>query len=260
MAAAAAPVPRARRRAASRRTLGAIYRALLAEHGPQQWWPVGPGDGPQQRLEICLGAILTQNTAWRGAAAALERLRAADALSLPALLALPEPALADLVRPAGHFNVKARKLREFARTTLEEHGDLEALLAPPAGATVEAGAEAVRERLLAIWGVGPETADAILLYAARLPTFVVDAYSHRLVERLALLPPAEGEASGGRRRYERERRLFLDRVGGSVPLLNEWHALVVRHGQRRCLRRDPRCAGCPLLARCSHGRRELGVD
>jgi endonuclease-3 related protein len=243
-------------RAASRRTLDAVYRALLEEYGPQQWWPVGPGDGPAQRLEICLGAILTQNTAWRGAAAALERLRAAHALSLRALLATPEPVLADLVRPAGHFNVKARKLREFARAALEEHGDLDALLTPSIGG----GPDEVRERLLAIWGVGPETADAILLYAARLPTFVIDAYSRRLVERLALLPPHEGEAAGGRPRYERERRLFLARVGVEVPRLNQWHALIVEHGKRRCRRRDPLCAGCPLLARCPHGRRELGLS
>ena len=250
----------ARPRAATRRNLNAVYRALLAEHGPQQWWPVGPGDGPTQRLEICLGAILTQNTAWRGAAAALARLRATDALSLHALLATPEPELADLVRPAGHFNVKARKLREFARETLEEHGDLDALLTPStAGGAPECGADEVRERLLTIWGVGPETADAIVLYAARLPTFVIDAYSRRLVERLALLPPVEGEAAGGRPRYERERRLFLDRIDADVPLLNQWHALIVRHGQNRCRRRDPLCAGCPLLARCPHGRRELGL-
>lgn len=245
--------------AASRRTLDAVYRALLAEYGPQQWWPVGPGDGPTQRLEICMGAILTQNTAWRGAAAALERLRAADALSLHALLATPEPVLADLVRPAGHFNVKAHKLREFARVTLEEHGDLDALLTPSAAGGADGGPDEVRARLLAIWGVGPETADAILLYAARLPTFVIDAYSRRLVDRLALLPPMEGEAPAGRPRYERERRLFLARVGADVPLLNQWHALIVRHGQRRCRRRDPLCAGCPLLARCPYGRRELGL-
>jgi endonuclease-3 related protein len=254
-----ARVTEARPRAATRRTLNSVYRALLAEYGPQQWWPVGPGDGPTQRLEICLGAILTQNTAWRGAAAALARLRAADMLSLHALLGTPEAVLADLVRPAGHFNVKASKLREFARVALEEHGDLDALLTPSARAPADGGADEVRVRLLEIWGVGPETADAIVLYAARLPTFVIDAYSRRLVERLALLPAVEGEAASGRPRYERERRLFIDRIDAEVPLLNQWHALIVRHGQNRCRRRDPLCAGCPLLARCPHGRRELGL-
>ncbi|MCY4638791.1 MAG: hypothetical protein OXC94_00405 [Chloroflexi bacterium] len=246
-------------RRASRRTLDAVYTALLGEYGPQQWWPAGSADGPSRRLEICLGAILTQNTAWRGAAASLERLRAAGALSPAAILALPEPVVGDLVRPSGHFNVKARKLREFCRVVLEEYGDLDALLEPPPGSSRARGTEAVRARLLAIWGIGPETADAIVLYAARLPTFVVDTYSRRLVERLELLPADPGEAAGGRRRYERERRLFLDRVGGDVPRLNEWHALIVRHGQRRCRRRDPACGECPLLGRCPRGRRELGL-
>ena len=246
-------------RRASRRTLDAVYGALVGEYGPQQWWPVGPGDGPAQRLEICLGAILTQNTAWRGAASSLERLRAAGALSLEAILALPEPVLGDLVRPSGHFNVKARKLREFSRVVLEEYGDVDALLKPPAGVGPARAAEAVRQRLLQIWGIGPETADAIMLYAARLPTFVVDSYSRRLVERLELLPAVPGEAASGRRRYERERRLFLDRIGQDVPRLNQWHALVVRHGQRRCHRRDPACGECPLLARCPMGQRELGL-
>ncbi|MYH40679.1 MAG: hypothetical protein F4150_02665 [Chloroflexi bacterium] len=247
------------RRRASRRALDAVYDALLGEYGPQQWWPVGPGDGPARRREICFGAILTQNTAWRGAAASLERLRAAGALSPEAVLALPEPALGDLVRPSGHFNVKARKLREFSRVVLEEYGDLDELLAPPDGTGAARAAEVVRGRLLAIWGIGPETADAIVLYAARLPTFVVDTYSRRLVERLDLLPVDPRESASGRRRYERERRLFLDRIGDDVPRLNEWHALVVRHGQRRCHRRDPACGECPLLARCPRGERELGL-
>lgn len=247
------------RRRASRRALDAVYHALLGEYGPQQWWPVGPGDGPARRREICYGAILTQNTAWRGAAASLERLRAAGALSPEAILSLPEPALSDLVRPSGHFNVKARKLREFSRVVLEEYGDLDELLAPPGGTGAARAAEVVRDRLLAIWGIGPETADAIVLYAARLPTFVVDTYSRRLVERLDLLQSDPGESASGRRRYERERRLFLDRIGDDVPRLNEWHALVVRHGQRRCHRRDPACGECPLLARCPRGEREIGL-
>ena len=187
------------RRRASRRALDAVYHALLGEYGPQQWWPVGPGDGPARRREICFGAILTQNTAWRGAAASLERLRAAGALSPEAVLSLPEPVLGDLVRPSGHFNVKAQKLREFSRVVLEEYGDLDELLAPPDGTGALRGAEVVRDRLLAIWGIGPETADAIVLYAARLPTFVVDTYSRRLVERLDLLPVDRRESASGTR-------------------------------------------------------------
>ena len=229
------------RRPPTRRQLDAVYRALLEQYGPQQWWPHGDEDG---RLEICFGAILTQNTAWRGAARALDRLRAEDALSCEAVLAMPHDVLADLVRPSGHYNVKARKLKAFAEVVTEDHaGDLDSLLAGDAGE--------VRERLLEVWGIGPETADAITLYVARKPTFVVDAYSYRLFERLDLAP--------GERRYEVYRDFLLDRIGPDVWRLNEWHALIVRHGQRVCLRSSPRCEECVLLRRCPFGRAELGL-
>ena len=220
----------------------AVYRALLDAHGPQQWWPHADEDG---RFEICLGAILTQNTAWRSAARALENLRAAGAWPAAAILALPQDAIADLVRPSGHFNVKARKLHEFCRVLVEEFdGSIDALL--------EGDADEVRARLLSIWGIGPETADAMTLYAARLPTFVVDAYSYRLFERLDLAP--------GERRYELYRRFLLETIGPDVERLNEWHALIVRHGQQICRRSNPLCESCSLLAACPYGQQALGLD
>ena len=236
------------RRPPTRRRLDAVYRALLAQHGEQQWWPTASEDGEAQRLEICLGAILTQNTSWRGAAAALERLTAADRLSCEALLDCPLDVLGDLVRPSGHFRVKARKLHEFARVVVEQYGgSVDALL----DGDGDGDADATRERLLGIWGIGPETADAITLYAARRPTFVVDAYSYRLFERLDLAP--------GERRYETYRRFFTERVGPDVWRLNEWHALIVRHGQQICRRSEPRCDECTLLSGCPFGRAELGL-
>lgn len=224
-----------------RAAVTAVYRALLAEHGPQQWWPHRGEDEEQRAFEICAGAILTQNTAWRGAARALERLRDAEAFDCATLLALPTDVLADLIRPSGHFNLKAGRLQEFARTVVEEHGGtvLHLLSGEP---------EAVRERLLAIRGVGPETADAMLLYAARLPTFVVDAYCYRLFERLGLAP--------GERRYEVYRGFFMELIGPHVERLNEWHALIVRHGQQLCVRTRPRCHECVLLDGCPFGRDE----
>ena len=228
------------RRPPSKRQLEAVYRALLEEHGPQQWWPHAGADG---RLEICFGAILVQNTSWRGAATSLENLRVANAFSLQAVAELPQDALADLVRPSGHFNVKARKLQEFARTVLGEWGTLDVLL--------DGDADEVRERLLGVWGIGPETADAITLYAAKQPTFVVDAYSYRLFERLDLAP--------GERRYDVYREFFLKRIGPNVERLNEWHALIVRHGQGICRRTNPRCDECVLLERCPFGRREVAL-
>lgn len=227
-------------RATPAERLDAVYRALLEAHGPQQWWPHADDDG---RFEICLGAILTQNTAWRSAARALQNLRDAGAWSPEAILALPQDVLGDLVRPSGHFNVKARKLQEFCRVLLEGYGgSLEALL--------DGDVDEVRARLLEVWGIGPETADAMTLYAGRLPTFVVDAYSYRLLERLDLAP--------GERRYELYRSHLLAHIGPEVARLNEWHALIVRHGQQVCTRSNPRCDACALLDDCPFGQALLG--
>ena len=228
----------------SARELREVYDALLGAYGEQQWWPTAATEGGEQRLEICLGAILTQNTSWRGAAAALANLRAAGALDCAAIVALPEDALGDLVRPSGHFRVKARKLQSFCGVVIEEYGgDLDALLA--------GDVEAVRARLLAIWGVGPETADAMTLYAARLPTFVVDAYAYRLFERLGRPP--------GARKYDVYRDYFMKIVGADTWARNEWHALIVRHGQRTCRKTTPLCGDCPLLDRCPYGQGEVGA-
>jgi len=226
--------------------LDAVYAALLGMYGEQQWWPTAAEDQAARRLEICLGAILTQNTAWRGAAAALDRLRGGAAINAEAMLALPHDVLAELLRPAGYFNVKASKLRAFAEAVIEA-GGIDALL--------DGDAETVRTRLLGIWGIGRETADAMTLYAGRKPTFVVDAYAYRLLERLGR--PPQGP-TGKPRDYEAYRRFFLDRIGDDVWRLNEWHALVVRHGQEVCRRTAPRCAGCALLEQCEFG--QVGGD
>ncbi|MDP6605742.1 MAG: hypothetical protein QF664_05735 [Dehalococcoidia bacterium] len=225
--------------------IDAVYGSLLAMHGPQQWWPRDRSAVDGGVLEICLGAILTQNTAWVTAAAALDNLRGAEAFSCEAILELPQDALADLVRPSGHYNVKARKLKEFAATVVEEYGgSFDSLFAGEM--------DEVRERLLAVWGIGPETADAMLLYAAREPTFVVDAYSYRLFERLDMAP--------GDRRYDVYRDHFMAKVGPDVERLNEWHALIVRHGQERCWRSRPRCEECELLQRCPFGQSKVGIS
>ena len=224
------------------RELRRTYEALLGMYGEQQWWPTASTEGPAQRLEICLGAILVQNTSWRGAAAALANLDAANALNVAAIVAMPEDVLGDIVRPSGHFRVKARKLQSFCTVVIEEHGgDIDALLA---GTTEE-----VRARLLRIWGIGPESADAITLYAARLPTFVVDAYAYRLFERLGHPP--------GERRYDVYREYFMRMIGTreeDVWALNEWHALIVRHGQGTCRKTQPRCGDCALLDCCAFGK------
>ena len=224
------------------RELRRVQATLLTMYGEQQWWPTAATEGVAQRLEICLGAILTQNTSWKGAEMALANLRAADAMSCEAIVALPEDVLGDLVRPSGHYRVKARKLQSFCGVVIEEHGgDLDALLA--------GDVEDVRARLLRIWGVGPETADAMTLYAARLPTFVVDAYAYRFFERMGRPP--------GPRRYDVYREYFMRQLGTDEWALNEWHALIVRHGQQTCRKTAPHCGDCPLLDRCPFGQGQV---
>ena len=217
--------------------LDGVYDALLAAYGPQGWWPVD-GSAETAALEVCIGAILVQHARWEAAASVLVRLREAGALSVEALSTLPTAHLEELVRGAGTYRSKARSLRSFA-----EH-----VRAGPGGTIdrfLDGDAATVRHRCLAVWGVGPETADAIVLYAAHRPTFVVDAYARRLFARLGC------ELPGG---YEPARRALLDAVGGEVKRLGEWHALIVAHGKARCLTRAPRCEDCPLLDACPAGQ------
>jgi endonuclease-3 related protein len=202
-----------------------IYRRLEAAYGDQRWWP---GETP---FEIAVGAILTQNTAWGNVEKALARLREADLLTFEKLAALPPEVLAPLIKPAGYYNVKARRLAAFLDFLGREYGGrLEAL--------AEEGLPAARENLLAVKGIGPETADSILLYACGLPTFVVDAYTYRLLFRHGL---AEEAAS-----YDELKELFESYLPPEVALYNQYHALLVRVGRERCRRGEPRCAGCPL--------------
>ena len=218
-----------------------LHDDLQLAYGPQRWWPQTHGE-----TEICIGAILVQHGTWVAAARAIANLKGAQLLDLARLADAPSEALEALVQPAGMPSVKAGRLQAFARAVVREHGTLEALLS--------GDAQSIRERCLAIHGIGPETADAIALYAARRPTAVVDAYTRRLLDRLELGPRDPGN---GAHADDRRRRWVLDqaaRVGlASAEWLGEWHALVVEHGKQRCRARRPRCDGCPLLARCAYG-------
>ncbi|MCK4512849.1 endonuclease III domain-containing protein [bacterium] len=199
------------------------YQSLLREFGPQGWWP---GRSP---FEIMVGAILTQNAAWRNAERAIERVRAAGALTPAAVATLPLAGLEQLVRPAGAWRRKARTLAALAETIEGEEGGLQGLLSgDPAP---------LRETLLAIRGIGPETADAMLLYAGGHPVFVVDAYTRRFVER-------HGIASG-RAPYDSLQKLFTDALGHDADAFAECHALLVELGKRFC-RPEPICCECPL--------------
>jgi len=210
-------------------TLRPIYQQLLAAYGPQHWWP---GETP---FEVMVGAVLTQNTAWSNVERAIHNLKRADALSPEALLAVPVTQLAEWLRPSGYFNVKAERLRSLCAWLLAAGG---------VRALAQRETHHLRRELLAIKGVGPETADDILLYACERPVFVIDAYTRRIFSRLGLI---EGDEH-----YEVLRAHFeaaLGRGHRNVPLFNEYHALIVFHAKSHC-RKRPLCAGCPLAASC----------
>lgn len=216
--------------------LMAVFRRLLAAYGPQGWWPGGAGP-----FEVCVGAILTQSAAWTNVEKALARMRTAGVLSLDGLHRTPVEELAQVIRPSGYFNAKARKLKAFAVHVHDGYaGDLAAMLARPL--------EALRPELLAVHGIGEETADDIVLYAAHQPSFVVDAFTRRILSRLGLAPPAD--------RYEAYRALFMDALpgDGALALYQEYHALLVRLAKEACAKREPRCGGCPLRDICPTGR------
>ena len=212
-------------------TLRAIFDRLLSAYGPQCWWPTGEtGLQVDLQAEVVIGAILTQNTAWTNVERAIENLRGAGALDFRVLRDLPEPELAELIRPSGTYRVKARRLKAFVETLWNSHdGSLKEML----GGELESA----RRRLLDISGIGPETSDAILLYAGNRPSFVVDAYTMRVLRRHFLATDADD--------YDSVRALFHNALPRETELFNEYHALLVEVGKRHCGVRA-RCDGCPL--------------
>jgi len=214
-----------------------VFKRLHTCYGDQHWWPA------ETRFEMIVGAILTQNTAWSNVERAISNLRAAGVLNLPGLDTLPRPSLENLIRPAGFFRQKAERLQQFTSYVGQNHaGDLDRLLSQPL--------PQLRNELLQRPGIGPETADSILLYAAGLPSFVVDAYTRRLLERLDLLPVPDG--------YEAIRTLFMQQLPQEASLYNEYHALIVIHAKERCRKRKPRCSGCPLQSDCRFATTSAG--
>ena len=201
-----------------------IYDLLLARYGHRHWWPA------ENPFEVCVGAILTQNTNWRNVEKAIANLKRDGLLSPEALHAVPIEVLADAIRPSGFFNVKSVRLKAFVAYLFDHHGgSLERMF------TGEW--RKLREDLLDVSGIGRETCDSILLYAGEKPTFVVDGYTIRLLAALELIEPQSD--------YETVRSLFMANLPADPRLYNEYHALIVQHGKEHC-RKRPRCAGCPL--------------
>lgn len=207
--------------------LETIYQSLYDHFGPQSWWP---GD---TTLEILVGAVLTQNTNWSNVSRAIANLKQEGVLSLEALCALPVGHLAELIRPSGYYNLKAQRLKNLLALLEEGVVDMGSL-------TNFFGQDLsfLREKLLLVKGIGPETADSILLYAAKKPIFVVDAYSHRFLSRHGLV----AEESS----YGEMQELFMTALPAETDLYNEYHALIVCLGKEYCKKKNPRCEVCPL--------------
>lgn len=210
-------------------TLRLLYDRLFAALGPQGWWPA------ETPFEVIVGAVLTQNTAWRNVERAIANLRQAQALSPEVLAGSPTAFVEQWIRPAGFYRQKARRLAAVAHHVLQA-GGMQALARAAREDPVRE-----RQRWLAVPGVGPETADSILLYAFHVPMFVVDAYTKRILVRLGMADP---EA-----RYEELQARFHAALPREAPLFNEYHALFVALGKDHC-RARPRCAGCPLRTMC----------
>lgn len=201
-----------------------IYDKLYASFGPQHWWPA------DSSFEVIVGAILAQNTSWKNVEKAIRNLKEDGLLSPQGLKGIAEAELAVLIKPSGYFNQKAKRLKNFMKFFFDDYGgDLKTMFAEDL--------YPLRERLLRLKGIGPETADSILLYALEKPIFVVDAYTYRLFSRHNLI--AEDSS------YEQIQELFMDNLPTDVQLFNEFHALIVRLGHNYC-RRTPGCDGCPL--------------
>ena len=205
-----------------------VFELLYAAYGPLHWWPA------EAPFEVCVGAILTQNTAWTNVEKAIAALKDAGIMSPESVRGCPTEQLAALIRPAGYFNVKSCRLKEFANWLFQRHdGSLERMFS--------GDWHHLRPELLNVRGIGPETADSILLYAGSKPTFVVDAYTRRLFHRLGWLPADAG--------YDRTRLFFMEQLPAEVQLFNEYHAQIVEQCKRFC-RVRPLCNDCPLLLHC----------
>ena len=214
------------------KSLFTIFKILKKAYGPQHWWPA---DSP---FEVAVGAILTQNTSWKNVERAIGRLKKKNLLSTGRMSRSPIKTLAQCLKPAGYFNVKARRLKNFLIFLSNEYkGSLQKLFTEPLAA--------LRQKLLTINGIGPETADSIILYAAEKPIFVVDAYTKRIFSRIGFLKLSAS--------YDETQACFMKNLPLNTKLFNEFHALIVEHAKRFC-KTKPVCEPCPLRPRCEYAK------
>jgi len=213
----------------------AIYETLLKEYGSQGWWPISGKYATkiklseEEKFEICLGAILTQNTSWKNVEKALENLRKNNLLNKDELKNIKTQKLAELIKSSGYNNQKARKIKEFIKF-------------------LDSKQEITKENLLKIWGVGNETADSILLYVYNKPYFVIDAYTKRVISRIGICDE--------NLKYEKLQELFHKNLDNDYKIFNEYHALIVEHAKRYC-KKKPECKDCPVKNECLYSQQRL---
>lgn len=213
-----------------RKKLLKLYDSLYAAYGPQNWWPA------ESSFEVIIGAILVQSTAWNNVAQAIDNLKTAQLLTPERLGECPQHVLEALIRPSGYYRGKAKKIQAFLKHLRHYYGNcLDALLAKDLAS--------LRTELLTIYGIGEETADSILLYAAGKPIFVVDAYTYRLFTRLGW--------TEGKYHYGKLQNIFMSALPKETALFNEYHALIVRHGKTTCSK-TPKCSACALSRQCPY--------
>ncbi|MEZ0537246.1 endonuclease III domain-containing protein [Caldicellulosiruptoraceae bacterium PP1] len=209
-----------------------IYHKLFDFYGPQHWWPA------QSKFEMIVGAILTQNTSWSNVEKAIDNLKKYNILSLEKIIDTSEDIIKECIKPAGYYNQKAERLKFFCSYINERYNnDLDEFL--------NQDLKTLREKLLSIKGIGPETADSIILYASEKPIFVIDAYTKRLFYRLGIIDSPDIE-------YHTLQKIFMDNLDKDSNLFNEYHALIVIHCKNACTKKQPKCFECVLFDRCKY--------
>ena len=209
-------------------SLQEYYDILLGHFGSQSWWP------GETTIEVIVGAVLTQNTNWHNVEKAIANLKRAHVLDFQTLLHLPQADLAAYIRPSGYYNLKATRLQNllvYIDSCLDSEQELDSFF--------NGETNSLREQLLHVKGIGPETADSILLYAGQKPVFVIDAYAYRLLFRHGFV----GEETS----YEEMQEVMVDALPLDAPLFNEFHALIVAVGKEFCKKNNPQCSDCPLV-------------
>ncbi|ACL68977.1 endonuclease III domain-containing protein [Halothermothrix orenii] len=205
--------------------LNEIYHRLYKKFGPQHWWPA------DSRFEVIIGAILTQAVSWQNVEKAIENLKKHKVLYPEELLHLEEEILAKMIKPAGYYNMKARKIKAFINFLFEDYGgSLDEMFQEPLSK--------IRDKLLEVYGIGPETADSILLYAGEFPVFVIDAYTKRIFSRIGYIEENIG--------YHTLQKMIMDNLPARTGIYNEYHALLVALGKEICKKNNPLCEKCPL--------------